>query len=708
MHCAGCAAALEKAVKNLPGVSDVYVNFASGRLSFFSEPDEPSDEKVLEVIRKTGFNGSLPTPEMQVEKETPWYREFSGFFIALFFTVLLLMVCFGNIPSDFRLNSCLQIVFLLPVLIAGRGFFLRGIPALFRLTPNMDSLISCGSLAGIVYSLILIAVSSDAHLYFDASAMIITLIMLGKTLESRSRKKASSALKKLLELTPPAAHLVCGGSEIDIPCSELTAGDVVRIRPGERIPADSIVKDGCSFVNESMFTGEESPVGKSPGEKIFGGTINIDGSMLAEVTASGEKSLLGQIVSLISQAQNTRPPAAKLADKVAGGFVWCIFGVAILTALFWGIFGTGVQALHFSLSVLVMACPCSLGLAVPIALICGIGRGAQSGILIKNGTVLENAAKLKQIVFDKTGTLTVGVPEVKSVSPAAGITENELLQNIAEIEYFSTHPLALAISAECEKRNLSLKMNSCGFQTISGRGVSGMINNRQWLIGNRELMLENLVDLGDYSENSSGLTAIFVAVDGEFAGIVEIGGSLRAEAPEVIEKLKRLGLKSFMLTGDNQAAAEFAASKLPLAGFRAGLFPAEKVKSLEELRESGGLTAMVGDGINDAPVLAASDLGIAIGSGSDIALESADAVLLHSDLREVVKLINLSRKTFLIIRQNLFWAFFYNICGIPLAAGGWYLLTGMMLNPAFCAGAMAASSVTVVINALRLQHLNLD
>lgn len=708
MHCAGCASALEKAVKSLPGTADVYVNFASGRLSFFAEKDFPGDEEVLELIRKTGFKGSLPEPVMKAEKDIAWYREFCGFFTALFFTLLLCIVCFGKIPADFRLNSGLQLLFLIPVLIAGRGFFFRGIPALFRLTPNMDSLVSCGAAAGIVYSLILMITSSHAHLYFDASAMIITLIMLGKTLELRSRRKASSALKKMLELTPPEAHLVRNGGEIDIPCNELVPGDMVRIRPGEKVPADAEVREGKSFVNEAMFTGEEIPVGKSPGEKISGGTLNIDGTLLAEVISSGEKSMLGQIVTFISEAQNTRPPAARLADKVSGVFVWVIFGAALLTAIIWGICGTGIQALHFSLSVLVMACPCSLGLAVPIALICGIGRGAGNGILIKNGAALENAAKLKQIVFDKTGTLTTGLPEVEYVYSASEMTEDDLLQKAAGIEYFSTHPLALAILNECENRNLSLEMRADEFKSISGRGVSGMIDDHLWLLGNRDLMEENSVDLSCFPVNPSGLTTVYAAVDGTFAGVIALGGSLRPEAAEAVRKLKSMGLDSFMLTGDNQTAAEAAASKLLLAGFCAGLLPVEKVRSLEKLRKSGGLTAMVGDGINDAPVLAASDLGIAIGSGSDIALESADVVLLHSNLLKVVELISLSRKTFRIIRQNLFWAFFYNICGVPLAAGGWYLLTGMMLNPAFCAGAMAVSSITVVLNALRLQRLKLN
>ncbi|MBQ9787773.1 MAG: cadmium-translocating P-type ATPase [Lentisphaeria bacterium] len=708
MHCAGCAAALERAIKALPQVEEVYVNFASGRLSFLSPAGMPDDATVLAAIDDLGFKGSLPPKALTPEKEPDLTTDFRDFFIALGFTVLLLVACFGKIPAEFKWNWVVQVILLIPVLLAGRNFFIRGIPGLIRLTPNMDSLISCGALAGIIYSVILVAANPGGHLYFDTAAMIITLIMLGKTLELRSRRSASAAIRQLLELTPPEAHLLRNGVECDVPVSELLAGDMVRVKPGEKIPADAVVRCGESFVNESMLTGESVPVSKAPGDQITGGTVNVDGSMDVEITSTGEASVLGRIVALISEAQNSRPPAAKLADKVSGFFVWFIFGAAILTAVLWMIFGTGAQALHFSLSVLVVACPCALGLAVPIALISGIGRGAADGILIKNGAALETAAKIRQLIFDKTGTLTAGVPEVKKVVAAGCCEEDEFIRCAAAVEKFSEHPLANAVIAECRKRKLDFEEEIKGFSAIPGRGVRGEINGKVWLFGNRQLMEDNLVMLKEDLDVPAGATLIYGAADGVFAGVIAAGDRLRDEAAEAVRALKKMGIKCFMLTGDNQPAAEAVAKVLDLDGFYAGLLPQEKVQKLKNIRADGGLTGMVGDGINDAPVLAASDLGVAIGSGSDIALESADVVLLSSNLQEVVKMIKLSRMTFRVIRQNLFWAFFYNICGIPLAAGGLAVLCNLMLNPAFCAGAMAASSLTVVLNALRLRRVKLQ
>ena len=539
------------------------------------------------------------------------------------------------------------------------------------------------------------------HLYFDSAAMIITLIMLGKLLEKRSRKSASSAIRQLLQLTPPVAHIYRDGREYDIPSVELTAGDTVRIRPGEKIPADGVVLEGSGFVNESMLTGEELPASKKTGDKLCGGTLNIDGSLLVKITSTGHSSVLGQIVKLIGDAQNSRPPVAALADKVSGVFVWIIFSIALITACAWLIGGHGELALRFSLSVLVVACPCALGLATPIALISGIGRGAGSGILIKNGTALENAAKLRQLVFDKTGTLTAGVPVVKGVKSAGKISEDELLRIAASAEKLSEHPLARALVTGAGEKDLELLEDVAEFSAVAGKGIRIRISGDLWLFGNAALLEENAVKTPEIPGEFTGLTLIYAAKNGEYAGVIALGDTIRPEAVRVITALRSLGIKSYMLTGDNHAAAAKVAGEIALDGFQAGLLPQEKVAALKKLRN--GITGMVGDGINDAPALAAGDLGIAIGSGSDIALESADVVLLRSDLTEVVRMVKLSRATFRIIRQNLFWAFFYNICGIPLASGVIYLLGGAALDPAFCAGAMACSSLTVVLNALRLR-----
>ncbi len=703
MHCAGCAAAVERVMAKFP-VREIYVNFASGRLNFVSDGDVPSDDEVIQAIKKSGFSAQLPPAGLSLPPEKSLKGETAAFFTALIFSILLLIVCFAHIPADPVINSWCQFGLLIPVLIAGKGFFQRGIPALFRGAPNMDSLISCGSLAGIIYSIVLIFSHPGAHLYFDASGMIITLIMLGKLLEARSRRSASSALKQLLALTPPVAHLVAGDKESEIPSAELLAGDMVRILPGEKIPADGVVCDGSSFVNESMLTGEEMPVAKNVGANVCGGTLNSDGTLLVKVTGTGQESVLGQIVKLIGEAQDSRPPVAALADKVSGIFVWVIFGLALLTAILWGIFGSGAEALHFSLSVLVVACPCALGLATPIALISGIGRGAGCGILIRNGAALEKAAKLRQLVFDKTGTLTAGIPRLRRIRCAEQISEAELLSAAAAAEKFSEHPLAKALLAEVEERGMKIP-DAVDFKALPGRGVVAQIDGNSWSFGNGKMMEDSGVSLPEISDELLGFTLIFGAKNGVFAGVMAVGDTIRNEAAAVIADLKSAGISCFMLTGDNIFAAEKVANILKLDGFKAGLLPGEKVAALQEIRRASGdkLTGMVGDGINDAPALAAGDIGIAVGSGSDIALESADVILMRADLRQVHDMIKLSRATFRVIRQNLFWAFFYNICGIPLAAGLIFVLGGIKFNPAFCAGAMACSSLTVVLNALRLR-----
>ena len=703
MHCAGCAAAVERALNSLP-VKDVYVNFAAGRLNLSGS--EASDAEIIAAVKKAGFKAEVIQENAVVIPEKSGKGEVAAFAAALFFSILLLFVCMGHFPADFRLNGFLQIVLLIPVLIAGRGFFFRGIPALCRGVPNMDSLISCGASAGIIYSLLLLMLKRSAHLYFDTAAMIITLIMLGKLLESRSRRSASSAIRQLFDLTPPAAHLLRNGVVQDIPSAELFPGDMIRILPGEKIPADSVVESGRSFVNEAMLTGENEPVSKNPQDQLFGGTLNMDGVLEAKVTATGKTGMLGQIISLIDNAQNSRPPAAVLADKVSGFFVWGIFSIALLTAVFWGIFGTAEQALHFSLSVLVVACPCALGLAVPVALISGIGRGAQLGILIRNGEALEKAAKIKELVFDKTGTLTTGIPEIKEIICTGKISANELLLTAAAVEKYSNHPVAGAIVAGAEKLGLHNEkdIEISNFSCIPGRGVSALAAGKNWIFGNAEMMKEYEITF-DRPENLSGNTLIYCAVDREFCGVILVCDTLRDNAVPAVAELKKMGINCYMLTGDNRETAEKVAGNLALDGFKSELLPQDKVSALQAIRAASGgrITAMVGDGINDAPALAAGDLGIAIGSGSDIALESADVVLLRSDLSQVVAMIRLSQAAFRVIRQNLFWAFFYNVCCIPLAAGVFYAISGILLDPAFCAGAMACSSLTVVLNSLRLR-----
>ena len=708
MRCAGCAAAVERKLSAFSGIQEIYVNFASGRVSFKADKAVVKDDDVIKAITECGFKAEVYSEEKALNTESEKVdskKELLYFGFCAFFAILLMTVCMFSFPKNFVWNGLLQLVLLIPILIYGKTFFQRGFMALRHGAPNMDSLICCGASAGIIYSVLLLCLKNNAHLYFDAAGMIITLISLGKMLEARARRSASGAIRKLLDLTPGKAHLLKNGNVTDILTSDLVPGDMVQVYPGEKIPADGVIISGDSSVDESMLTGEELPVFRGKSDLVCGGTVNIDGVLQVEIKSTGRSSVIGKIVALINEAQNKRPPIAAVADKIAGWFVWFIFGAAVVTALYWGIFGTADQALHFSLSVLVVACPCALGLATPVALISGIGRGAGLGILIKNGEVLEKAAGVNCVVFDKTGTLTNGNAVVKGIFilPGVEISENELLSTVASAEAFSNHPLGKAIVNAAQQADLPVSNEKIEKFTVHpGMGISCVFNNQNWIIGNNVLLEKFKFAVPEVPEKFHGMTLVYCCRNEQIIAVLGIGDEIRVEARQAIKELKKLGVKSWMLTGDNNASAQSVVASLQLDGFDAGLLPDGKVRALQELRQKGMITAMIGDGINDAPALQAGDIGIAVGSGSDIAIESADVVLLRSDLLKVPEMIKLSRATMRVIKQNLFWAFFYNSCGIPLAAGV-LISAGIVLNPAFCAGAMAASSLTVVLNALRLR-----
>ena len=712
MRCAGCARSLEQKLSALP-VKDLYVNYASGILAFDAPVSVVSDSEVFAAVGKAGFKAELPAVDFASElakerKETR--RELISFITAFVFTVLLTVTAHAHIGGS--LSGVMQIVFLLPVLLGGRRFFIGGIPALLRGTPNMDSLISCGAGAGIIYSVILMA-GSGGHLHFDAAAMIISLVMLGKMIEASARRRASGTMRELLMLTPEKALLVTPGGDREVAVTELKKGDIVRVRQGERFPADGVVRSGSGDVNESMLTGEPLPVAKNAGDIVSGGTLNSDGIFEVSVTGTGKESVLGRIIHLVSEAQGSRPPVAALADKVSGIFTWMIIGAALLTALIWFFAGAAPgEILNYALSVLVAACPCALGLATPIALIAGLGRAADFGILIKNGTVLEKAARIGRVIFDKTGTLTSGVPELKKIFIPAGtaMDENDVLKAAGCAERNSTHPLAGAVVAAAEQRGIDTGCGVTDFIYVPGRGIECRFDGKMWLFGNEKLMAEKNTVIPELPEGFAGTTLIYCACEGEICAVFGIGDAIRAEAAECVSRLSASGVRTFMLTGDNQAAAAAVAAELHLDGFRAELLPDEKlefIRTMQENSDGNDLTAMVGDGINDAPALAQADVGIAVGSGSAAALESAEMVLLRSDLREVPRALELSKAAFRVIKQNLFWAFFYNFTAIPLAAGVWHIVCGSSLNPVICAGAMAASSLTVVFNALRLRRIRI-
>ncbi len=706
MRCAGCSGKVEKTVAQLPGAENVSVNYATGILSLTSTPEQLSDEAVFAAVKKLGFTAEYPPadPAEEEKKEAQQFKkQLRDLIFCIIFTIMLTFAAFSGIIPGLRLSGAIQLVLLLPVLWAGRKIFIAGIPALLKLRPDMDSLIACGAGTGTLYSLyLLISNTPSCHFHFDSVAMIVTLVMLGRTLEHRARNKVSSSMRELLKLTPEYATLIENGNEKKVTVQSLLPAARIRIRPGEKVPADATVISGTSFVNEAMLSGEELPVAKAQGDRIYAGTINMDGVLEADVAALGEASELGQIIKLVSEAQNTRPPIAALADKVAGMFTWIIFSLSLLTLTLWLISGAAFAvAFNYALSVLVAACPFALGLATPIALIAGVGRGATLGMLIKNGTALENCAKSRTVIFDKTGTLTSGKPEIKKVAvyPESGITGDELLKFAAAAERNSTHPLSATLNAVVPEPELTVS----DFQNVSGCGISCTINGKKWLFGSESFACNGKEWQSPVPEDLSGLTLIFCTADGVQTGIIGAGDSLRSETPQIIAGLQKLNIRTVMLTGDNASAAARCAADCGISEFYSECLPADKAGIVREIAgESRSPAIMVGDGINDAPALANASVGIAIGSGTAAAMESADIILRGNSLAGVENVIKLSKAVFNVIRQNLFWAFFYNFGILPFAAGIGTLWGGFSLSPAICAATMAASSLTVVLNALRL------
>jgi len=721
MHCTACAASIEREVKKLPGAEMVYVNFAASLLTLEADPGKLSAEMIARQVKNIGFEAEPVISQMEKhvaeQGKQDEKRAFFRCLTALFFSFLLFyaaMHCHFHLPypplSD-RANGWLQLFLLLPVWVAGRNFFISGFRSLLRLAPNMDSLVAICSSASAVYSFVLLTgpVTPD-HLYFDTAGMVVALIMIGKYLEARSRSRASDALLALMDLTPATAHAVdFDDVESDVPASSLKPGDIVRVRPGERIPADAVLTEGSSSVDESMLTGESMPVAKVPGDFLTGGSINLSRVFLCRIERTGEDTMIARIIALVREAQGSRPPIARIADTVSGFFVWLVIGISIMTFLLWFIAAgeTFPVALGFSLSVLVIACPCALGLATPIALIAGIGRGAKAGILIKNGTALETAGKVTLAAFDKTGTVTEGQPVVAEIIPAEGVESDHLLSLAASAEKNSNHPLAGAIVQAAENRKLKITALS-GLDEIPGQGVKGVLDGKLFFLGNESLMQDAGVKAASVPEGKGrGGSLVHAALDGKYLGAILIADTVKSSSAEAALKLHRMAIHTVMLTGDSSSAAAFAAGQIHIDEYKARLLPPDKAEWIRKFQEQGHTVAMIGDGINDAPALACADVGFSMTTGTDIAMESAAIVLLQHDLRKVAEAISLSRATMRIIRQNLFWAFGYNLVCIPLAAGLFYPVFGLKLNPSLCALTMAFSSISVVLNALRLRKITL-
>ncbi|MBO4304985.1 MAG: cadmium-translocating P-type ATPase [Lentisphaeria bacterium] len=726
MRCAGCASNVERKAGSIAGVKSAHVDLAENLLEIQFDPEEISgrelEEEVLSAVGKLGFSAEAKKEEKDAAAALPPAPEEEGslkfflqFLVSLIFSLLLF---YSAMHKAFHLpyfavgsgvNSLIQLLLLLPVLWCGRKFYIYGFRTLAHFSPNMDSLIALCTSASVLYSVFLMAFGQTEKLYFDSAAMIISFIMLGKYLEARSKGKASCAVRELMKLTPETAHLLLpDGTERTVPASQLKKGDTVRVRPGERIPADGRILSGESTVNESMLTGESMPVEKTVSSPVTGGTVNRTGAFVFTVEKSGKDTVVAGIIEMMQNARNSRPPIARPADIVSGYFVWGVILIACVTFCVW-FFAAHVsfaRALEFTLAVLVIACPCSLGLAAPIALIVAVGRGAKMGILIKSGEVFEKAAKVNCAVFDKTGTLTKGVPSFSAMetSKDSPFTENELLAFAASAEKNSEHSIGKAILREADTRLLELAPAG-DFQALPGYGVRCTVGSKKVLLGKAALMEENHIDCSTLVPAGSD-TLVYLAVDGKCLALIHVSDPVKENSASAIKELKEMGVASCMITGDHFANARAIASQLELTDFHADLLPDGKLALLKEMQKKGQKIAMTGDGINDAPALAQADVGIAVSSGTDVAIESADIVLIRNDLRKVPAALALSRATLRIIRENLFWAFIYNLVCIPLAAGVFYPLFGWALSPVFASLAMAFSSVSVVANALRLRKFH--
>jgi len=730
MTCASCSAAVERALKKQTGVSNASVNLATNKATVSYDPAQVKLGTLKKAVENAGYKANeavvVNVDEDAKRRQAALKDMTTRLLMATVFAIPLLYIAMGHMfPSlkivlpDFMnhhkqpLNFALVQLFLsIPILYAGRKFFTIGMKTLFKGSPNMDTLVAIGTGAAFLYGvyntvgIYLGNFDLVNELYFESAGVVITLILLGKWLEERSKGKTSQAIKKLMGLTPKTAHLLVNGETTDVALDDVAVGDVLLVKPGERIPVDGIVVSGQSAVDESMLTGESLPVDKSVGDKVTGGSLNRNGMLTMKAKAVGEATALAQIIKLVEDAQGQKAPIAKLADIISAYFVPVVIVIAFLAAGFWALQGESFSfILNRFVTILVIACPCALGLATPTAIMVGTGRGAQLGVLYKGGEALETAHHVNAVIFDKTGTLTKGEPTLTDLI-SYGRDENELLTLLASAESSSEHPLALAITQTATQRGLKL-LPVQSFTAISGRGLLASVDNHEILIGNPAWMSDNGVVFDDVKQldvwSDQGKTVLLAAIDKKAEGMIAVADVVKESSKEAVSKLKKMGIKIAMITGDNQKTADAIAKQVGIDWVLAEVLPQDKGNEVDKLKQQGYTVAMVGDGINDAVALAKADTGIAIGSGTDVAMESADIVLMRSDLNDVVSALKLSKATLTNIKENLFWAFIYNIIGIPFAAGVFYYFGGPQLNPVFAGAAMALSSVSVVTNALRLR-----
>ena len=731
MTCSACSAAVERALSRLAGVKSASANLTTNRATVEYDAGSVTLAQIRKAVTDAGYTPRMEEEarDEQEEKREKALRNMRiRVIVAAVFSLPELYIAMGHMfpalklpllafmdPHVYPLTFALvQLILTIPVIAAGSRFFTNGFKTLFKLAPNMDTLVAIGTGSAFVYSfyaMIRIYVGDLAFsgsLYFESAAVVITLVMLGKYLEAVSKGTPSQAIKTLMRLAPKTAVVLRNGAELEVELDDVEVGDIVVVKPGASIPVDGEVTEGASSVDESMLTGESLPVEKASGSAVTGGSINGEGLLKFRVTRIGEDTALSKIIKLVEDAQSKKAPIAKIADKVSGIFVPIVMGIAIISAVGWALAG---QTFDFVLTsfvtVLVIACPCALGLATPTAIMVGTGKGAELGILIKSGEALEAAHSIKTVVLDKTGTLTEGRPKLTDIVVYGNMKENKLLKMAASAEKGSEHPVAKAIVEGAAERGLVLDEPQ-SFKAVPGRGIDAQVNGVRVLAGNVKLMQENGVDVSTAANDAEALskkgrTLMYVALDGQLAALCAAADALKSTSREAVARLRHMGIEVVMITGDNRATANAIAEEAGISRVLADVLPQDKAAEVVKLQQDGYKVAMVGDGINDAPALAAADVGFAIGTGTDVAVESADVVLMRGDLNEVPAAIALSRATIRNIKQNLFWAFAYNTAGIPFAAGVFFIFGGPLLNPIFAGAAMALSSVSVVSNALRLR-----
>ncbi len=724
MHCASCVVLLEQALGGVPGVHKAVVNLATTKATVTYDPAQVTDSALQSAVAGAGYRAMFSGGEEYADAEkAAKQKELRDLSVKVSVSLVLgALIFWGSFPglasfSPVILTSFwVQLILATPVQFwAGGTFYRAALPALKHRTANMDTLVALGTTVAYFYSVFVTVFPQvverggvEAMPYFDVAAIVIGLILLGRYLEAKAKAGAGEAIKKLAGLQAKTARVVRGAAEIDIPLGEVRLGDIVRVRPGEKVPVDGAVVDGESSVNESMVTGESLPVEKRKGSPVIGSTVNISGSFLMRADRIGADTMLAQIIRLVEEAQGSKAPIQRVADRVSSYFVPIVIILSIATFVAWYALGFPAYALLNTIAVLIIACPCAMGLATPTAIMVGTGKGAEHGILIKDAESLELAHKITSVVFDKTGTLTYGEPEVTDVVPLGTLTKDDAVRYAAALEKGSEHPLAESVVREAANMRLDLPSVS-KFKAVHGRGIEGEIGGKRLVLGNKRFMDEERISIGAHEAKvrkleEEGKTVMFLAVGGTLAGLVAVADGLKSSAKEGVAELRRLGIETVLLTGDNERTARAVAREAGIGRVLAGVLPDEKESEIRRLQKEHGTVGMVGDGVNDAPALAQADVGIAMGTGTDVALEAADITLVNKDLRAVAAAVELSKETMRTIRQNLFWAFGYNIILVPVAMGALYPSFHILLNPIFASAAMALSSVSVVSNSLLLKR----